>query len=162
VFDILGEVFEDRSLKDLLIEAIRYGDDPEVRARLLRKVEGALDTRHLEDIIKRNALCEEVMDEKRLFAVKEEMEKAEARKLQPYFIRSFFTQAFQQLGGELRPREPGRYEITNVPANIRERDRQITGRDRRNADPVLRRYERVCFEKQYVRVLTASARRWPA
>jgi SNF2 family DNA or RNA helicase len=26
VFDILGEVFEDRSLKDLLIDAIRYGD----------------------------------------------------------------------------------------------------------------------------------------
>jgi SNF2 family DNA or RNA helicase len=152
VFDILGEVFEDKSLKDLLIEAIRYGDDPEIRARLHRKVEGALDTQHLETIIKRNALCEEVMDERRLFAVKEEMEKAEARKLQPYFIRSFFNQAFQQLGGELRPREQGRYEITHVPANIRERDRQITGRDRRNADPVLRRYERVCFEKQYVRV----------
>ena len=152
VFDILGEVFEERSLKDLLIDAIRYGNDPEVRARLLKKVEGALDTRHLEDIIKRNALCEEVMDEKRLFAVKEEMEKAEARKLQPFFIRAFFNQAFRQLGGELRPREPGRYEITNVPAAIRERDRQIAGRDRRNADPVLRRYERVCFEKQYVRL----------
>ncbi len=152
VFDILGEVFEDKSLKDLLIEAIRYGSDPEVRARLHRKVEGALDTQHLETIIKRNALCEEVMDEKRLFAVKEEMEKAEARKLQPYFIRSFFSQAFQQLGGELRPRELGRYEITHVPANIRERDRRITGRDRRNLDPVLRKYERVCFEKQYVRL----------
>ncbi|KVU26559.1 RNA helicase [Burkholderia ubonensis] len=152
VFDILGEVFEERSLKDLLIDAIRYGNDPEVRARLLKKVEGALDTRHLEDIIKRNALCEEVMDEKRLFAVKEEMEKAEARKLQPFFIRAFFNQAFRQLGGELRPREPGRYEITNVPAVIRERDRQIAGRDRRNADPVLRRYERVCFEKQFVRL----------
>ncbi|WP_322077696.1 helicase-related protein [Burkholderia cepacia] len=152
VFDILGEVFEERSLKDLLIDAIRYGNDPEVRARLLKKVEGALDTRHLEDIIKRNALCEEVMDEKRLFAVKEEMEKAEARKLQPFFIRAFFNQAFRQLGGELRQREPGRYEITNVPAVIRERDRQIAGRDRRNADPVLRRYERVCFEKQFVRL----------
>jgi superfamily II DNA or RNA helicase len=152
VFDILGEVFEDKSLKDLLIEAIRYGEDPEIRARLHRKVEGALDTQHLEAIIKRNALCEEVMDEKRLFAVKEEMEKAEARKLQPYFIRSFFNQAFQQLGGDLKPREQGRYEITHVPANIRERDRQITGRDRRNADPVLRRYERVCFEKHYVRL----------
>ncbi len=152
VFDILGEVFEDKPLKDLLIEAIRYGSDPEVRARLLRRVEGALDTRHLQDIIKRNALCEEVMDEKRLFAVKEEMEKAEARKLQPYFIRAFFTQAFQQLGGELRPREPGRYEITHVPALIRERDRQSTGRDRRFPQPVLRRYERVCFEKQYVRL----------
>ncbi|MBU2763748.1 helicase-related protein [Acidithiobacillus caldus] len=152
VFDILGEVFEDKPLKDLLIEAIRYGADPEVRARLLQRVEGALDTRHLENIIKRNALCEEVMDEKRLFAVKEEMEKAEARKLQPYFIRSFFNQAFQQLGGELRPREPGRYEITHVPANIRERDRRIAGRDRRNLAPVLRKYERVCFEKQYVRL----------
>ena len=153
VFDILGEVFEDKSLKDLLIEAIRYGEDPEVRSRLLRKIEGALDTAHLENIIKRNALCEEVMSTERLFAVKEEMEKAEARKLQPYFIRSFFNQAFQQLGGELRPREQGRYEITHVPANIRERDRQITGRDRRNADTVLRRYERVCFEKQFVRLI---------
>jgi len=153
VFDILGEVFEEKSLKDLLIEAIRYGADPEVRARLFKKIEGALDTQHLEDIIKRNALCEEVMDEKRLFAVKEEMEKAEARKLQPFFIRAFFNQAFAALGGELRPREQGRYEITNVPAIIRERDRQITGRDRRNADPVLRRYERVCFEKQYVRLI---------
>lgn len=153
VFDILGEVFEDKSLKDLLIEAIRYGEDPEVRARLMRKIEGALDTAHLEAIIQRNALCEEVMSAERLFAVKEEMEKAEARKLQPYFIRAFFHQAFQQLGGELRPREQGRFEITHVPAHIRERDRQITGRDRRNADTVLRRYERVCFEKQYVRLL---------
>ena len=153
VFDILGEVFEDKSLKDLLIEAIRYGEDPEVRSRLLKKIEGALDTTHLENIIKRNALCEEVMSAERLFAVKEEMEKAEARKLQPYFIRSFFNQAFVKVGGELRPREQGRYEITHVPANIRERDRQITGRDRRNADPVLRRYERVCFEKQYVRLI---------
>lgn len=157
VFDILGEVFEDRSLKDLLIEAIRYGSDPEIHARLLRKVEGALDTHHLEDILKRNALCEEVMDEKRLFAVKEEMEKAEARKLQPYFIRTFFSQAFVTLGGELRPREQGRYEISHVPAIIRERDRQITGRDRRNVDPVLRRYERICFEKQYIRLVDRTS-----
>lgn len=153
VFDILGEVFEEKSLRDLLIEAIRYGDDPQVRARLLRRVEGVLDTDHIRSIIARNALSEEVMDEKRLFAVKEEMEKAEARKLQPYFIRAFFDQAFQQNGGELRNREPGRWEITHVPAMIRERDRQITGRDRRNTNPVLRRYERVCFEKQFVRLL---------
>ena len=156
VFDILGEVFEERSLRELLIDAIRYGDDPNVRARLLRKMESDLDTNKLREIISRNALCEEVLDEKRLFAIKEEMEKAEARKLQPYFIRAFFSQAFQQLGGDLRSREEGRYEITHVPAIIRERDRQITGRDRRNLDPVLRKYERVCFEKQYVR-LTSRA-----
>jgi superfamily II DNA or RNA helicase len=153
VFDVLGEVFEEKSLRDMLIEAIRYGEDPAVRARLLIKVEGVLNTEHLKDIIARNALCEEVMDEKRLFAVKEEMEKAEARKLQPYFIRSFFNQAFEQLGGDLKQRESGRYEISFVPGSIRERDRQISGRDVRNADPVLRKYERVCFEKQYVRIV---------
>jgi superfamily II DNA or RNA helicase len=152
VFDILGEIFEEKSLRDLLIEAIRYGEDPAVRARLLTKVEGALNTEHLKDIISRNALAEEVMDERRLFAIKEEMEKAEARKLQPYFIRSFFKQAFESLGGEVKPRESGRYEITFVPGIIRERDRQISGRDARNTDPVLRKYERVCFEKQFVRV----------
>ncbi len=153
VFDVLGEIFEDTSLRDLLIEAIRYGEDPEIRARLQRKVEGVLDTDHLRSIIHRNALSEEIMDEQRLFAVKDEMEKAEARKLQPYFIRAFFTQAFQQLGGELRAREPGRWEITHVPAIIRERDRQITGRNRHNLNPVLRKYERICFEKQYVRLI---------
>ena len=153
VFDILGEVFENKSLKDLLIEAIRYGDDPERHKELLRKVEGALDTAHLKEILQRNALSEDFMDLDRLYAVKEEMEKAEARKLQPYFIRAFFTQAFKQLGGDLRPREQGRYEITHVPATIRERDRQLAGRDRRNLNPVLSRYERVCFEKQYVRLM---------
>ncbi len=152
VFDILGEVFENKSLKDLLIEAIRYGNDPAVRQRLLQAVEGALDTQHLQAIIERNALNEDLMDAQRLFKVKEEMDKAEARKLQPYFIRAFFQQAFTQLGGDLKQREAGRYEISFVPGLIRDRDRLITGRDRRYSEPVLRRYERVCFEKQFVRL----------
>ncbi|MDR1622094.1 MAG: DUF3883 domain-containing protein [Synergistaceae bacterium] len=153
VFDILGDVFEGRSLKDLLIEAIRYGEDPANRARMRNEVDKKMDHQHYEDLIRRNALCEEVMDERRLFRVKEEMEKAEARKLQPFFIRSFFKQAFESLGGEFRPREAGRYEISHVPAIIRERDRQLTGRDRRYTERVLRRYERVCFEKQHIRLI---------
>ena len=37
VFDVLGKVtFDDRPLRELLIEAVRYGDQPEVRARLTR------------------------------------------------------------------------------------------------------------------------------
>lgn len=150
VFNVLGEIFEGKSLKDLLIEAIRYGDDPAVKARLQKQVEGVFDQGHVREVLSRNALCEEIMDEKRLFAIKEEMEKAEARKLQPYFVRAFFNKAFQQLGGVLREREPGRYEINHVPALIRERDRQIMGRDRRNLAPVLPRYERICFEKHLV------------
>ncbi|MBM1143828.1 DUF3883 domain-containing protein [Alcanivorax sp. ZXX171] len=148
VFDILGEAFENKSLKDLLIEAIRYGESPEVKDKLNQVIEGALDTEHLREILRRNALVEQHMSLEDLYAVKEEMEKAEARKLQPYFIRAFFTEAFQNLNGEMRPREAGRYEVRHVPAAIRERDRVI-GESR---TPVLKKYERICFEKQLVRV----------
>src|SRR5271170_2691872 len=153
VFDILGEVFEGISLKDLLLEAIRYGDQPEIRARLGQRVENAFDRDKLRDILERNALAQESMSAERLFAVKEEMEKAEARRLQPYFVRSFFMKAFEALGGSIHPREAARFEITHVPASIRERDRLITGRNRRDLAPVLKRYERVCFTREAVRPL---------
>jgi len=148
VFDILGEAFDNVSLKDLLMDAIRYGEDPTVKAKMDQVINGALDTTHLEEIIKRNALVEQHMGMEELYAVKEEMEKAEARKLQPYFIRAFFTEAFNTLGGEMRTREAGRFEIRHVPASIRERDRVI-GETR---TPTLKKYERICFEKQNIRL----------
>lgn len=147
VFDILGEAFDNVSLKDLLIEAIRYGEDPATRAKMDQVIEGALDSEHLKEILRRNALVESHMGLEGLYAIKEQMEKAEARRLQPFFIRAFFQESFKALGGELRPREQGRYEINHVPALIRERDRSI-GESR---TPVLSRYERICFEKQQIR-----------
>ena len=151
VFNILGEVFDGKSLKEMLVDAIRYGDQPEVRARLTQRIDNALDRDHLMGILNRDALAQETMTPERLFAVKEEMEKAEARRLQPYFVRSFFMKGFESLGGSIYPRESERFEITHVPAELRERDRQITGRNRRDLAPVLRRYERVCFTKDAVR-----------
>ena len=153
VFDVLGEVFEGTSLKELLLQAVRYGDQPDVRARLGQRVENAFDHDHIRGILDRNALAQESMSPDRLFAVKEEMEKAEARRLQPYFVRSFFMKAFEALGGTIHPREAARFEITHVPASIRERDRLITGRNRRDLAPVLKRYERVCFTREAVRPL---------
>ncbi|MCX7164775.1 MAG: helicase-related protein [Rhodocyclales bacterium] len=151
VFNVLGEVFEGNSLKDMLLEAIRYGDQPEVRARLNQTIDNVLDREHLMTILNRDALAQETLSPERLFAVKEEMEKAEARRLQPYFVRSFFMKGFESLGGSIYPRESERFEITHVPAELRDRDRLITGRNRRDLAPVLRRYERVCFTKAAVR-----------
>ncbi|MBP6785919.1 MAG: DUF3883 domain-containing protein, partial [Verrucomicrobiales bacterium] len=150
VFDILGEVFEDKSLKDLLIEAIRYGDRPEVRARLEQRIDHNFDHDHLKSLLNRNALAQESLSPDRLFAVKEEMEKAEARRLQPFFVRSFFLKGFETLGGSIYQRERGRYEITHVPALLHEHDRVITGRNRRELAPVLKRYDRICFTKDAI------------
>ncbi|MCK9487886.1 MAG: DUF3883 domain-containing protein [Xanthomonadales bacterium] len=148
VFDILGEAFEGVSLKELLIDSIRYGERPDVRDRLNQVIDGALDSEHLKDIIQRNALVDNAMSMEHLFHIKEEMDKAEARKLQPYFLRSFFLEAFARIGGDARRREGHRYEIPHVPATLRERDRLIsTGRT-----AVLKRYSRICFDKAGIHV----------
>ena len=144
VFNVLGEAFENVSLKDLLIEAIRYGELPETKARMEQVIDQALDTQHLKDLMTRNALVENHMSLDELYAIREEMDKAEARKLQPHFISSFFREAFRVVGGELRDRGNGRFEVRHVPADVIERDRVI-GHTR---TPVLKKYERICFDRE--------------
>jgi SNF2 family DNA or RNA helicase len=146
VFDVLGKlVFDGRALKELLVEAIRYGDRPDVRARLNQVVDQALDRTKLQDLLEERALARDAMDASRVYRIREEMERAEARRLQPHYIESFFLEAFQRLGGTARQREPRRYEVSHVPAPIRNRDRAIGVRE-----PVLPRYERIAFEKPLV------------
>jgi SNF2 family DNA or RNA helicase len=41
VYRALGQLFEQKPWRDLLIEAIRYGEQPEVKARLLQVVDDA-------------------------------------------------------------------------------------------------------------------------
>jgi len=146
VFDVLGKLqFEGKPLRELLIEAIRYGDRPDVRARLTRAIEHAVDRAHIQDLLEERALAHDAMDASRVARVREDMERAEARRLQPHYVESFFLEAFQRLGGSAREREPRRYGLTHVPAPVRHRDRQIGA-----GDPVLARYERIAFEKPLI------------
>ena len=124
VYDVLGELFEDTALKDLLFEAIQYGEQEEVKARLFQQVDGAADQTNLLRLLERRALTKDTLSVATVEELRIEMERAEAQRLQPCHIQSFFIEAFQHLGGRLKPREEGRWEITHVPAAIRERDRQ--------------------------------------
>ena len=143
VFDVLGKLqFDGKPLRELLIEAIRYGEQPEVQARLNLAISDAIDRPALEALMEDRALATEIMDFSRVASVREDMERAEARRLQPHYIEEFFREAFRQLGGTMSERESGRYQISNVPAPVRDRDRIIGV-----GGPVLRRYERVVFEK---------------
>ncbi len=152
VFDVLGKAFEGQSLRDMLIRAIRYGDDPEVRRRLDEEVDTAFDPDHVRALVSDHALSASVMSSEQLFRVREEMERAEARKLQPYYLRGFFTVAFERLGGELREREKHRYYVPHVPPAVRQ-SHAVHG-DRR---PVLPRYERITFDRELRRVLAKPA-----
>ena len=146
VFDVLGKLeFEGRPLRELLLNAIRYGEQPEVRARLDTAVDQALDRAALQDLLEDRQLVHDAMDATRIQRVREEMERAEARRLQPHYVESFFREAFRRLGGTAKQREARRYQVTHVPALIRSRDRVIGV-----GEPVLPRYERIAFEKPLV------------
>jgi SNF2 family DNA or RNA helicase len=85
VFDVLGKLqFEGKPLRDLLIQAIRYGDQPEVRARLTTVLDHALDRGRLQDLLEERALAHDAMDATHVHRIRENMERAEARRLQPH------------------------------------------------------------------------------
>jgi SNF2 family DNA or RNA helicase len=146
VFDVLGKLqFEGKPLRDLLLDAIRYGELPEVRARLTKAIDSAVDQRQLQDLLAEGNLAHDAMDASKVARVREDMERADAKRLQPHYIESFFLEAFKQLGGTARPREPKRFEVTHVPAPVRNRDRLLGV-----GQPVLPRYERITFEKKEI------------
>ncbi len=146
VFDVLGKLqFEGKSLRELLIEAIRHGEKPEVKAYLTTVLDTVLDRGHLQSLLEERVLAHDAMDISQVQRIREDMERADARRLQPHYIESFFHEAFKRLGGTAKQRETRRYEITHVPAPVRNRDRLIGF-----GEPVLPRYERIAFEKSLV------------
>lgn len=145
VYDVLGELFEGHALRDLLVDAIRYGDRPDVKADLFRKVDGAVDVESIEKLVAERKLTSEGMSRSSVAQIREQMERAQAQKLQPHFIGAFFREGFTMLGGRIVEREKNRFEILRVPPILKERDRLI-GR----TDPVLDRYARIVFDKDLV------------
>ena len=137
VFDVMGKLhFEGRQLRHLLEEAVRYGERPEVRGRLTTAVENAFDHDSLRELWEEKALARDTMDSSRLHRVREDMERAEASRLQPHYIKSFFLEAFRYLGGRFAEREPGRFSIDRVPERLRNRGYFIPAR-----------YSRIVFDK---------------
>ncbi len=88
VFDVLNKVaFENRPLRDLLVDAVRYGDRPEARLRLTEVVDHAFDRERLVELIEQHALVQDSLDTTEVRRIREDMERAEARRLQPHAAR---------------------------------------------------------------------------
>lgn len=144
IFDILGQLFRETSLRELLMQAIRYGNLPETRARLNQAIDNLVDRQHCQELLEDRALARDAMDITQVQKIRQDFERAQARRLQPHFIEAFFKAAFEHLGGTLHKREGKRYEITHVPSAIRNRSFNI-GRG-----TLLNRYERVTFYKEEI------------
>jgi len=142
LFNVLGDAdaFQERSLRDLLIEAIRYGDQPQVKAKLDHIIDAGV-SHGLDEMLAERALHPEMFSALNLDEVRARMEKARERRLQPGYIAAFFIPAFERLGGRIRKREKGRYEITRVPARVIDAARRLN-----RWAPVAEQYERITFE----------------
>ncbi|HUP68922.1 MAG TPA: helicase-related protein [Acidimicrobiales bacterium] len=142
VWDVLGVALPGRALRDLLIEAIRYGDRPDVRARLDAVVDAAVGE-GLADLVAEQALAADALDLADVERIRRDLLEAEARRLQPHYVRAWFADAFGRLGGRMAEREAGRFEVTRVPEPVR--NAAIAGA------VVLPTYERVTFDKERAR-----------
>lgn len=134
LFDVLGgSAFGQRSLRDLLIEAIRYGDQPAVRARMAQVVDAGV-SQGLQELM-RQSLARDFISPEEVEDLRRRMDEARARRLQPHYIQDAFRAAFERLGGRMARREKHRFEISRVPAVVRGR-----------LEAIATRYERVTFE----------------
>ncbi len=147
VFNVLGSLFAETPLRKLLVDAVRYGDRPEVRARLDQAVDDVVDQERVRRLLDKRSLAAHTMDLTQIERIRADMERYAARRLQPFYIKSFFLAAFTALGGALIEREPGCYRISHVPARIRDRAQALG-----TAVPVQRQYERICFAKEQITV----------
>lgn len=140
VFDVLGAAFTETPLRDLLIEAIRYGDLPETRARMHEVIDRSV-SEGLTDLLNDQALAGEHLTASDLSDLRGAMQEARARRLQPHYIGLAFREAFTRWGGRIVRREKGRFEITHVPAVLRNG----------HYGYVASRYDRVTFDLEHVR-----------
>src|SRR5690349_3878260 len=77
VFDVLGKAINGAELRDLLVQAIRYGNRPSVRAKLTQVVDEKLDREHLRGLLEERALAHDIMDAAEVKRISEDMERAD-------------------------------------------------------------------------------------
>lgn len=139
VFDVLGTAFSETPLRTLLVDAIRYGELPETKANMEKVIDAGV-ARGIEELLAERALATDAMQEADIAQLRALMDEARARRLQPHYIEGAFRTAFTRLGGKIRRREEGRFEITHVPAQLRTNGRR----------PIATRYDRVTFDIEHV------------
>ena len=142
VYDVLGDAQIDMSLRDLLMRAIASDEDPAHVAWMDEVIDEKIG-RQMKEVLDERALMEGLADPAANDKIRRDMEIARARRLQPWFVESFFTEALRMYGGRITGREQGRFEITRVPAAVRAHAETDLG-------PIHDRYERVTFDKAHI------------
>lgn len=142
VYDVLGDPQMNVRLQDLLILAIRE-DEEAVRLRFMDEIIDGDIGLQLEGVLEQRALVSGLADIGTNDRIRALMEQSKARRLQPWFVEAFFRHALELYGGRITKREGQRFEITRVPASVRQHANPMLG-------SVHERYHRVTFDAREV------------
>ena len=82
IFNVLGTSLGDLSLARLLRDAIRYGEQPDVKAKMWEVIDSGVSA-GLQELLEDEALASEALAATDLHALRRQMEDAKAKRLQP-------------------------------------------------------------------------------
>ncbi len=142
VFDVIGDIFMDINLSQLIIEAItntRSRDD------IIKYVDIRIDNAYIEKL--RNMADESLATRYIDFTrIKEMTEKAKEQRLIPEYVEEFFKKAFQKLNGKFNKKNDV-ISIESIPWEIRKIADEVNHKLRYGS--MLRSYPKATFDKDF-------------
>ncbi len=119
VYDILGELFQETPLRQIVQDSLRYGDDPARQREFEQKVESALDKDRIRELEQRRIADRSDFDAS---STLEEMRDTAAGRLQTQDAQRFLVDTFQYISrqcasrvADIRELGAGTFEVGKVP-----------------------------------------------
>jgi hypothetical protein len=138
VFDVIGEIFPNKNLYQLIVDAV-------MQTRSLEEIERELDVKLDKEYLERlrrdvleEALATRNIDYTRLA---ENYERAKENRLVPEYVEEWFKRAFEKFGGKVMERKDGFLSIEKVPSELSKKADQ-------NKQVVKREYPKATFDKE--------------
>lgn len=119
VYDVLGDMFESRPLREFMVEAIQCDDKQDVKSKLGREMESILDVQSIEEHTERFRQSRNRFDPSSIQRIHFDLERTEVTRTQSQHIRAFFMEAFSKEGGKIIQNDE-HFEISNVPQCLRD------------------------------------------
>ncbi|MDW7973238.1 MAG: DUF3883 domain-containing protein [Thermodesulfovibrio sp.] len=140
VFDVIGEIFHEKNLYNLIVEALLNIKSTE---EVIQEIDVRVDKEYINKIkdILGYSLVTKHIDYTR---IKEISDSSKEYRLSPEYVESFFIKAFEKIGGKITKRKNEIISIENVPFDLRYLAKSLFGKE------LNRNYNKITFDKNIV------------
>ena len=118
VFDVLGAAFSGRTLRDLMIEAVREVNQQVVSERIDQRMDEEVANMKLKQRVQRQSHLTDILGIQDVSRTRDELERAEIYRLQPHYLSAFCKETLEHYGGTLLQRGNAEFHIGRVPLPI--------------------------------------------